>query len=261
MTAGTDLGREETGGTAAVEIRRLRVALRDQPVLRGIDLTISTGSRLALVGPNGAGKSTLLRVIAGLLRPSSGEMSIAGRSLTADPWHARRAVGLVGHQSMLHPDLTARENLLIFGRLYGLERVHDRVAAGLRRVGLTERTDSYVSTLSRGMLQRLALARALFHDPLVLLLDEAETGLDARAREQLRAALGERGGQRTAILASHDLGFVSEVADEVAFLRSGRVVGQVSTVGLDARALQERYAEALAGPFPARPGLAAGAAG
>jgi heme exporter protein A len=241
----------------AVEICQLRVVLGDQPALRGVDVIVRSGTRLALVGPNGAGKSTVLRVVAGLLRPSAGEVRIAGRSLASDPWSARRRVGLVGHQSMLHPSLTARENLQVFARLYGLDQSERRVVEGLQRVGLTELADARAATLSRGMLQRLALARALLHDPAILLLDEAETGLDVRAHEQLLAVLRDR----TAVLASHDLAFVSAVADEVAFLRAGRVVGQVSTAGLEPRALQDRYVDALGGRPLSRVAATAGAVG
>jgi ABC-type multidrug transport system ATPase subunit len=254
----------------AVEIAGLRVVLGDLTALRGIDLTVGRGTRLALVGPNGAGKSTLLRVLAGLLRPQAGDVRIEGRSLAADPCHARRAVGLVGHQSMLHPDLSARENLTVFARLYGLDRDAERVETGLRSVGLLGRADARASTLSRGMLQRLALARALLHRPSILLLDEAETGLDARAHEMLVAALdaapsdgvpganpgaSSRNGVtppgRTVVLASHDLGFIREVAHEAVFLRSGRVVGRTTTAGLGEDELRARYAEAMAARTPA----------
>lgn len=227
----------------AVELQAVRVLLGETPVLRGADLGVKSGARLALVGPNGAGKSTLLRVLAGLLRPSSGTVLIQGQPLAADPWAARRAVGMVGHQSMLHPDLTARENLAVYARLYGLDRVADRVSAGLERVDLSHRADSRVSTLSRGMTQRLALARALLHEPPILLLDEAESGLDARARDRLMASLDS---DRTAILATHDLAYVSEVATEIAFLNRGRIVGTLATAGLSSAELRDRYAEALA---------------
>jgi heme exporter protein A len=233
----------DSGSIPAVELRRVRVILAEQPVLRGVDLAIGGGSKVALVGPNGAGKSTLLRVIAGLLRPTSGEIMIDGRALAEDPWHARRAVGMVAHQSMLHPDLTSRENLLTYGRLYGLDRLDERVTLGLERVGLAARAKSRVSTLSRGMVQRLSLARALLHEPSVLLLDEAETGLDVRARDLLVAALD---AEHTAILATHDLSYVSEVADEIVFLNRGRVVGQCGLPGLSPAEVRERYAEALA---------------
>ena len=242
-TEAADPGEAVIPAEPAVEVAGVRVILADQPALRGIDLVIGRGTRLALVGPNGAGKSTLLRVIAGLLRPASGEVRIDGRSLAQDPIHARRAVGLVAHQSMLHPELTAQENLATYARLYGLDRVAERVAAGLDRVGLSARATSRVATLSRGMIQRLALARALLHEPSVLLLDEAETGLDVRARDLLFSVLG---ADRTATLATHDLAYVAEVADEVAFMSRGRIVGRCPTIGLRASDLSERYAEALA---------------
>jgi heme exporter protein A len=233
----------DSGGIPAVELRCVRVVLAEQPVLRGVDLTVRGGNKVALVGPNGAGKSTLLRAVAGLLRPASGDVLIDGRAVADDPWHVRRAVGMVAHQSMLHPDLTARENLLTYGHLYGLDRLHERVTLGLERVGLTARAGSRVGTLSRGMVQRLSLARALLHEPSVLLLDEAETGLDVRARDLLVEALGN---QLTAILATHDLSYMAEVADEVVFLNRGRVVGRCALAGLSPAELRERYAEALA---------------
>jgi ABC-type multidrug transport system ATPase subunit len=215
-------------------------------VLNGTDLTVDPGTRLALVGPNGAGKSTLLRVIAGLLRPASGIVQIDGRSIADDPWHARRTVGLVGHQPMLYPELTSRENLTFYARLYGLDGAEERVAAALTRVDLSRRAGDRVGTLSRGMLQRLALARALLHEPAILLLDEAESGLDAHAHELLIAALGAGPERRTVLLASHDLGYVCEVAEAVAFLHRGRVAEVVQTAGLTIAALQDRYAEVLA---------------
>jgi heme exporter protein A len=230
----------------AVEVRGLRVILGEQPALRGVNLIVARGTRLALVGPNGAGKSTLLRVLAGLLRPESGEVAVHGHTLASDPWGLRRSVGLVGHHAMLHPDLTARENLTVYARLYGLDRAAERVEDGLRAVALTDRATSRVATLSRGMLQRLTLARALLHDPAVLLLDEAETGLDARARDLLAATLEDGSGQRTVVLTSHDLGYVRDVTDEIAFMRAGRIVERVRTADLDAAALRQRYADALA---------------
>jgi heme exporter protein A len=242
----------ESPYSAAVEIHELRVVLGDQTVLRGLDLAVGRGTRLALVGPNGAGKSTLLRVVAGLLRPSRGSVQIDGRSISSEPWRARRVVGLVGHQPMLHPELTARENLRFYARLYGLDQVDGRVEAGLQRVGLADRSDRRVDTLSRGTVQRLALARALLHEPLVLLLDEAETGLDTRAHELLLAAIEDAVGSRTVILASHDLRFVHQVADHVAVLDQGRIVGTMVTAGLGEAGLAARYAEALA-PRPGAP--------
>lgn len=229
----------------AIRIRQLRVELGDQTVLRGIDLDVRRGRRVALVAPNGAGKSTLLRVVAGLIRPVSGDVEVDGRSLRADPWHARRAVGMVGHQSMLHPDLTALENLRVYAELFGLDAPKLRAEAVLQEVGLAEHAAQRVSTLSRGMNQRLALARALLHEPSILLLDEAESGLDGRARELLVSALQSAG--RTTLLATHDLAFVREVADEAVFLRRGRVAGSLELGAASVQEIQDRYAEALSG--------------
>jgi heme ABC exporter ATP-binding subunit CcmA len=261
MTLDIEPARNEVGEAPALEVHGLRVVLGELPVLRGVDLSVRRGARLALVGPNGAGKSTLLRAAAGLIRPNSGDVRIAGRSIRADPWHARRSVGLVGHQSMLHPELTARENLRVFARLYALDRSDERVEASLCQVGLAERGDARAATLSRGMLQRLALARALLHEPSLLLLDEAETGLDVRAHDHLVSAVAEHEGGRTAILASHDLGFVREVADEVVFLRLGRAVERVRTAGLADAELREVYSDAMAPRTMGQADLSIGAPG
>jgi heme ABC exporter ATP-binding subunit CcmA len=242
-----------------LDVRALRVTLGDAPVLRGVTFTVAAGRRLGLVGPNGAGKSTLLRIVAGLLRPASGEVLVGGRSVTVDPWNARRSVGLVGHQSMLHPDLSALENLTIFARLYGLDRPGERAEAALQEVGLLDRAHAATRTLSRGMVQRLALARATLHEPAILLLDEAETGLDTRAHDFLIDTFACRDPQRSALIASHDLNFIREVADEVVFLRSGAVAARVQTAGLDAAELRERYAEALSQPPRARAARPVGA--
>ena len=237
----------------AVEVQGLRVILGEQFALRNVSLQIQAGARVALVGANGAGKSTLLRALAGLVRPESGEIALHGVPLAADPWHARRAIGFVGHQPMLYPELTAAENLRFYARLYGLDDIGGRVAAGLRRVDLAYRADSRVGTLSRGMLQRLALARALLHEPSILLLDEAESGLDAVATGLLLDVLRAQAGQRTVILASHDLGFVHAAADEVLMLRAGRVADRLHLAAHPLSWLQERYAEVLAHSTAAKP--------
>ena len=235
-------------GIQAVEVRGLRVILGEQVALRGIDLTVQAGSRVALVGANGAGKSTLLRALAGLVRVDAGEIAINGTPLAVDPWQARRAIGLVAHKPMLYPELTAAENLRFYARLYGLDQPSERVAAGLNRVGLADRADSRVGTLSRGMAQRLALARALLHEPSILLLDEAESGLDSAATERLLGVLHAEAGQRTVILASHDLGFVQAAADDVVMLKAGRVASTLPLANRSAEWLRERYAEVLAVP-------------
>src|SRR5438067_1032745 len=166
---------------AFVELHGVSVTLGDSPVLRGVSLRLAAGASLALVGPNGAGKSTLLRTLAGLIRPARGEVVIAGERLTPTNLAARRMIGLVGHQAMLYPELSARENLRFYGRLYGLESLEERIEQALRRLELVRYADLAVSSMSRGMVQRLALTRAMLHEPPVLLLDEPDTGLDVRA--------------------------------------------------------------------------------
>lgn len=234
--------------TIAIDVRALRVVLGEQTALNGVSLSVVAGSRVALIGPNGAGKSTLLRALAGLVRPEGGEIALFGAALRSDPWRARRVIGMVAHQPMLYPDLTAAENLQFYAQLYGLDAVRDRVSEGLARVGLADQAESRASALSRGMQQRLSLARALIHEPPILLLDEAESGLDAAATDLLLRLLREAAGQRTVILTSHDLGFVQAAATEVHILLAGRVAERISLTGQSASWLQERYVEALARP-------------
>ena len=147
---------------------------------------------------------------------------------------------------MLYPELSAAENLRFYARLYGLDDIAARVTGGLKRVDLLDRANSRTDTLSRGMVQRLALARALLHEPSILLLDEAESGLDAVATDLLLDILRAEAGRRTVILASHDLGFVRAAADEVVLMRAGRVADRLQVAGESLSWLQDRYAEVLA---------------
>jgi heme exporter protein A len=234
-----------TAQAPLVEARGLYVTLGDSPVLRGTSLRLVAGRSLALVGPNGAGKSTLLRTLAGLIRPTRGTVMIAGQMVGPKNVDARRLVGVVGHQSMLYPELTARENLRFYGRLYGLTRLNDRIECALARLNMTRHGDLSVGAMSRGMTQRIALSRATLHEPPVLLLDEPDTGLDAQAYDALSGLVRERGEGQAIIMASHDLHRVLELADEVAFLRTGRLVETVPTAGLTVAELQERYADVM----------------
>lgn len=184
------------------------------PALRGIDLNLASGERLAVLGPNGAGKTTLLRLLATLERPTSGALTIAG----LEPRKARSAIGFVGHQTLLQPELTAAENLAFYGRLYGVSRA--RAAGVLAEVGLGERGGSRASTLSRGQQQRLAIARALLHDPPVLLLDEPDTGLDADGLHFLEGLL--TAGDRTVVFSTHNRAWAGRLATTTLELHGGR---------------------------------------
>ena len=153
--------------------------------LRGVDLHVPPGKFVALVGPNGAGKSTLLRIVATLLRPSEGEVKVGGWLFPHHAARVRRHIGLVSHQPLLYRDLSAAENLEFFARLYQLDEVQGRVEEALRKVGLFARQRDPVGGFSRGMVQRLTIARATLHEPDVLLLDEPYTGLDQDASQLL----------------------------------------------------------------------------
>ena len=205
-----------------VEAERLGKSFGRTAVLRDVGLRITAGETIALFGPNGAGKSTLLRVCGTLMTPTAGALRLFGgdgRSAAA-----RRRIGLVAHQSFLYPDLTARENLLFYSSLYGLADGARLADAWLARVDLADACDRPVRAFSRGMEQRLSLARALLHDPELVLLDEPWSGLDAAAADWLDALLGElRARGRTVVAATHDFARGLGVADRAVILHRGRI--------------------------------------
>jgi heme exporter protein A len=191
--------------------------------LRGVDLTLQAGEVMLVLGPNGAGKSTLLRSLAGLLRPQAGTVRVAGRPLTGDDPDARRPIGLLSHQSLLYDELTLLENLLFTARLYDVPDPRARAEAALANQGLLDRKDERPRNLSRGMQQRAAIARALLHDPTVLLLDEPFTGLDAVAGDRLRALLRQhRTSERAMVIVTHHASEAWELATRVGILVGGR---------------------------------------
>ena len=206
-----------------LEARGLSRAFGRVRVLRDVDLTLGAGEAIAVAGPNGAGKTTLLRLLAGLMRPSGGEISVLGRPLRREGPGARRALGLVSHQSLLYDDLTLLENLVFAARLYGVPQPRAAALAALDGAGLTGRAHDSPRRLSRGLTQRAAIARALLHAPRVLLLDEPFTALDAVSAERLRADLRERlAAGMGVVIVTHHLGEVWDVASRVAVLVEGR---------------------------------------
>jgi ABC-type multidrug transport system ATPase subunit len=211
-------------GADPVEARDLRKTYGLLPVLRGIDLTVPASQIVALLGANGAGKSTLLRCLAGTSRPTSGRLSVLGTEFhpKRPPSAALGRIGLVAHDPLVYLDLTPRQNLAFFAQLYAA--APERVNAQIARFGLTRFADRGSRTLSRGTLQRLALARALLHEPRLLLLDEPFTGLDDAGQEVLVAALAEAARNGAAcVLVSHDLGRVAALAHRVVILAGGHV--------------------------------------
>ena len=190
--------------------------------LHPIDLVIPRGQAVLLVGANGAGKSTLLRLVAGLCRPSAGSVKINGRDPQRTP-EVRAEIGLLSHQTLLYDELTARENLRFFAQLYGLDDLDQRLAAALAAVGLNERLDQRVGSFSRGMKQRLAIARAILHAPPILLLDEPFTGLDASAGAALHRLLRRfRQEGRTCILVTHRLDEAEGLVDRLLVIERGQ---------------------------------------
>jgi len=191
----------------------------ERAALAGVDLRVAEGEFVLVTGPNGAGKTTLLRVLATVLRPSGGAVSVAGHELPRAAGQARPLLGYVAHGPLTYPGLTARENLELYAALYGVP--DDLVGPALERVGLDGRGRDPVSEYSRGMLQRLALARACLHGPALLLLDEPTAGLDADGRELLREVLAEPG--RTVIVSTHEPAWFEGLATSEAPIRAGRV--------------------------------------
>jgi heme exporter protein A len=201
----------------------------DRVALSGVSFELAAGETLAVLGPNGAGKTTLLRVLATLLRPHGGSVAVLGAQLPAESWKVRGRVGYLGHEPRLYRSLTARENLLFIARLHGVAEA--RVDELLDAVGLVRRANDPVEELSRGTLQRLAAARAVLHDPELLLLDEPLSAVDPGAAELLEPLIGRSSG-RTRVLVTHDFERGRSDADQVLGLRSGKPVAD----------LQELYA-------------------
>ena len=217
-----------------------------KPVLRGIDLSIESGRRVALLGANGAGKTTLLRVLACLTKPDAGTVSIGGYDVVHEAQESRQLTGFVAHSPYLYDELTARENLLFFGRMYGVKSLKERADLLLARVGLAKRANERAAILSRGQAQRLALARALLHSPSVLLLDEPDTGLDEEGLALLESILDEHtrtGG--TTLLTTHSLERALKLSDRVGLLAKGRLVYQSDTTDLEVESVRGVYVEAF----------------
>lgn len=228
------------GAPGVIHVRGLAKSFGGRPALRGVDLDLAPGERLALIGPNGSGKTTLLRILATLSMPSAGSARIAGHEIGHRGPEIRRLVGLLAHQPLLYGDLSGRENLRFYAQMYDVENPEERITARLDQVGLVDQQHERVRTYSRGMKQRLALARALLHDPPVLLLDEPYTGLDSRATEMLDAVLCNASPDgRTVLMTTHDLAKGWQVAPRLAFLIDGRIAFEVETVGGDLEAVRK----------------------
>ena len=210
--------------------------------LRGVDLEVGEGECLTLVGPNGAGKTTLLRILATLSRPTAGSIEVDGIDLSREANAFRRRIGFLSHQPLLYDDLTGEENLRFYGRMYQVADLERRLLALLDRVGLTHSGRDLVRTYSRGMKQRLAIARAFLPDPAVLLLDEPYTGLDRKAAQMLDQVLQEVGiGHRTVLLTTHNLERGLSLSQRVVALVQGRKAFEMDPSSWDPERLRQVY--------------------
>ena len=236
-----------------IEIENLVKTYDFLPVLRQLNLSVERGEFVALLGPNGSGKSTLLRLLAARSRPTAGQIRIGGWSLPDEAQHVRAQIGLVSHKSLMYENLTAAENLRFFSTLHNLngEGREQRIAELLQQVGLSRRADHLLRTFSRGMQQRLTIARALLHQPHLLLLDEPYTGLDQSAAETLDALLREAAANgHTILMATHQFDRAVLLASRIVILSRGRV-------GYDAAAHRTGDAVALASVYAETTGMAA----
>ena len=233
-------GADQTG--PAVEIAGLSKAFGRASALRDLDLEVRWGEVLVLLGPNGSGKSTLVRVLAGLTKPDSGEISVAGHDLSRSGTWARSVTGAVTHDLMLYGELTGLENLTFFSRMFGLENAEERIASAAERMGMGARLHQRVGTLSHGMQKRLNIARALLHDPWILLLDEPESGLDQEALHLLEETVSDRAAsQRAVLMTTHNLERGLALADRLAIIAEGSVAHLESSERAGVAAVRDAY--------------------
>ncbi|MBI2935101.1 MAG: heme ABC exporter ATP-binding protein CcmA [Chloroflexi bacterium] len=214
--------------------------------LRGIDLEVTPGDVLVIFGPNGAGKSTLIRILSTLSRPTSGTVNIGGLDLARQSNQIRRRIGVVTHQTLLYDELSAYENLKFYGRMFQVPDLEDRIKSLIAEVGLESRLSHRVRTFSRGMQQRLSLARALLHDPPILMLDEPETGLDRQAANLLGDRICDyRAHKRTVIVTTHHLEHGLELSSRIAVMYKGRLAFQENRQGLNAGSFIKEYCQLI----------------
>ncbi len=224
----------------AIEVQGLTKSFGNHLALNGVDLKVKKGGFLTVFGPNGAGKTTLIKVLATLSRPLAGTVRMAGLDLRDNSTEIRRKIGVVTHQTFLYEDLTAYENLKFYGRMYGVPNLEKQIHEVIAMVGLTARLHQRVRTLSRGLQQRLSIARAVLHNPTIMLLDEPETGLDQHATGMLREVLDGL-HERTVVMTTHNLERGLEMGDHMVILDQGKVVYEERKESLDIASLQETY--------------------
>jgi heme exporter protein A len=225
-----------------IEAEGITKSFGNHLALNGVDFKVRRGESVVIFGPNGAGKTTLIKILATIMNPTSGRLLIEGMSPKDNAEKIRHRLGIITHQTFLYGTLTAYENLEFYSRLYDVPRVQERIHEVAAIVSMTSRLHDRVGTLSRGMQQRLSIARSLLHQPTIMLLDEPETGLDQQAISVLRELLQAAGGEkRTIILTTHNLERGLELSDRLLILARGKIVCESSTKDLDLAGLKETY--------------------
>ena len=236
---------DENGSSSpiwAIEVQGLTKSYGNHHALVSIDLKVRRGDHLTIFGPNGAGKTTLIKLLSNLSKPSSGSVRLDGIDIRGDPIRIRRKVGVVSHPTFLYDNLTIYDNLKFYGRMYGVPNLEHRIREVVSLVKLEARLGDRVGTLSRGMQQRVSIARAVLHNPSIMLLDEPETGLDPHASMMIRDVLyAIDSADRTVVMTSHNLEQGLELGDQVVILDKGRIAYAALKQEIDTASFQGIY--------------------
>ncbi len=241
------MNKDAASPTAVIEVEGLEKSFGEHRALRGIDLTVGRGECIVVFGPNGAGKTTLLKILATLMRPSAGRVRLDGVDIREKPVEIRRRISLVSHQTFLYDDLTVLENLRFYGKMYDVAGLENRIREVVAWVRIESRLNDRAGTLSRGLQQRVSIARAVLHDPAILFLDEPEVGLDPHAGAMVRDVLSTvSSGSRTVVMTTHNLERGLELADRIVIIDRGKIVyraGRDELRKTDLRQVYNRYTE------------------
>jgi len=225
-----------------IEIKKLTKQADNKLILRGVDLSIKKGETVAILGPNGAGKSTLLKVLATLIKPTSGQVMVNGLELRKNQREIKNLLGYLPHSSLLYDHYSPLENLVFFGNIYGVKDVEQKARKLVKDVGLSFFLNEPVKNFSRGMIQRIAIARAIIHDPEILLLDEPHTGLDQGAISILNnviLSMKEKG--TTTLIVTHDFKQAAEICDRVIIVKNGKIVDDFRIQNRNLGFVTEKY--------------------
>jgi heme exporter protein A len=230
----------------SVQVANIHKSFGVVQALRGISFSLQAGDFLTIFGPNGAGKTTLIKILTGLTRATGGTAKVAGFDVGTGDSRLRREIGVIAHSSCLYADLSALENLVFYANMYGLDDPEDRAALAIKEVGLGRRMHDRIGTFSRGMQQRISIARAVIHDPSILFLDEPFTGLDPHGSKELKEYLHSlHTKKRTLIMTTHDLSCGLEMGDKMAVQVKGRFVLFEQVNNLDISGFEELYFETI----------------